>query len=89
MFSIFGHFWYVGMLVLFICILKLLLTDTTTTSTTTTTDRYRNFMEDSKNVAWISASVALAAVTLGVLVYVLYSCQGDKGCTKFWRSRLE
>lgn len=59
--------------------------DTTTTSTTTTTDRYRTFLEDGRNIAWIAATAVLLAVVAAYLVWLVYTCRGDKGWAKFVR----
>ncbi|XP_053376790.1 protocadherin Fat 4-like [Mercenaria mercenaria] len=61
------------------------ISDTTTTSTTTTTDRYKTFIEDGRNVAWLVPCCIVLVVIVGVLVWVISTCNGDKGCTAFKR----
>ncbi|KAH3750875.1 hypothetical protein DPMN_185411 [Dreissena polymorpha] len=62
------------------------ISDTTTTSTTTTTLRYRKFIEDGRNVAWVSASAVIIAAIIVALGYVIYTCEGDQGCSQFSRN---
>ncbi|XP_060585336.1 cadherin-23-like [Ruditapes philippinarum] len=64
----------------------LIISGTTTTSTTTTTDRYRSFLEDNKNIAWLSACIAALLVCIGVLAYVIFTCHGKNGCGQFKRT---
>ncbi|XP_045187476.2 cadherin-23-like [Mercenaria mercenaria] len=64
----------------------IVISDTTTTSTTTTTDRYRSFLEDSRNIAWLSACIVVLLVSLGVLTYVIFTCHGENGCAQFRRT---
>ncbi|XP_053376789.1 cadherin-23-like [Mercenaria mercenaria] len=61
------------------------ISDTTTTSTTTTTDRYKTFIEDGRNVAWLVACCIILVVIIGVLVWLISTCNGDRGCTAFRR----
>ncbi|XP_045159272.2 cadherin-23-like [Mercenaria mercenaria] len=64
----------------------IVISDTTTISTTTTTDRYRTFLEDSRNIAWLSACIVVLLVSLGVLTYVIFTCHGENGCAQFRRT---
>ena len=49
--------------------------DTTTTSTTTTTIRYRTFIEDGSNIAWLVACVVVGIACLVTASYVIYTCE--------------
>ncbi|XP_053376788.1 cadherin-23-like [Mercenaria mercenaria] len=61
------------------------ISDTTTTSTTTTTDRYKTFVEDGRNVAWLVACCVIVVVIIGTLVWIISTCYGDRGFTAFKR----
>ncbi|XP_060559152.1 protocadherin-like protein [Ruditapes philippinarum] len=61
------------------------ISDTTTTSTTTTTDRYKTFMDDGRNIPWLVACIVLTAIFIGLLIWIIGTCSGDKGCRAFQR----
>ncbi|XP_052781618.1 cadherin-related family member 2-like [Mya arenaria] len=64
----------------------IVISDTTTTSTTTTTDRYRTFIEDGRNIAWLVVALILLAVIIGFLIWIVFTCRGADGLTAFLRT---
>lgn len=60
----------------------IVISGSTTTSTTTTTDRYRNFMEDSKNIAWLIACIVVLCVIVVLIGWITCSCKGQNSCSQ-------
>lgn len=66
-------------------IVTIVISDTTTTSTTTTTDRFKTFIEDNRNVAWLVACLVLLVITAIYLTWLICTCSGVNGCQTFRR----
>ena len=60
-----------------------IISDTTTTSTTTTTLRYRTFIEDGSNIAWLVACGVVGLACLIAASYVIYTCK-MKQLSQLW-----
>ncbi|XP_060568295.1 cadherin-23-like [Ruditapes philippinarum] len=65
--------------------ISITISDTTTTSTTTSTDRFKTFMEDSRNIPWLVSCIIVLALITGILIWIIGTCSGEKGCGAFQR----
>jgi len=60
-------------------------TDTTNVGTTTVGTRYRTFIEDGGNVAWLVAALLVFVVICAYFAWLAYTCRGQNGFTAFGR----
>jgi len=61
----------------------------TTSAPPTSTERYRTFLEDTRNAAWLTCIIIFGVVTLSVMIYTAYKFEILKKIVSYWQEFIQ